>query len=48
MGDAAVVSDPREEQLLSAHKSLQRVGAYGGWCPKPELCPCLTYSTSFL
>lgn len=30
MGDAAVVSDPREEQLLSAHKSLQRVGAYGG------------------
>ena len=30
MGDTVMVSDPREEQLLSARKSLQRVGAHGG------------------
>lgn len=29
VGDTAMVSDPREEQLLSAQKSLQRVGARG-------------------
>ena len=29
MGNTAAVSDPREEKLLSAQKSLQRVGAHG-------------------
>lgn len=49
MGNTAAVSDPREEQLLSARKSLQGMGAHG-WqiSAVSRLCSSLVYLAAFL